>query len=161
MTTLSIGDIAPDFCLPDQSGEVFCLHDQNGKYTVLYFYPRDSTPGCTRQAKDFSANLASFQKLNVQVIGINPDTIESHKKFVEKNDLTIRLLSDEKRDVVEAYGVWKEKSMYGKKFMGVVRSTFIINSEGKICAVWPKVSVPGHIEELLSVLATTVAKNGG
>ena len=154
MKILSIGDEAPDFCLPDMDGEVLCLNDLKGGYAVIYFYPRDGTPGCTRQAKEFSANLPRFHEIGVRVLGISPDSIKSHKKFAEKNDLSVKLLSDEERGVVEAYGAWQEKSMYGKSFLGVVRSTFIIDPKGKIVSLWPKVRVPGHIEEIFSTLET-------
>jgi len=152
MTELDVGDKAPDFCLPDKDGEVLCLKELEGEHVVLYFYPRDGTPGCTRQAKELSAMLPEFEKRGAIVVGVNPDSQESHRKFAEKNGLTVRLLSDEDNSVVESYGVWKMKKMYGKEFLGVVRSTFMIGPDGIIKAVWPKVKVPGHVEEVLAKL---------
>ena len=146
---LKIGDKAPDFCLPDQDGNEVCLKDFTGKHFVLYFYPKDNTSGCTLEAKDFSENIGKFSVKNVTVIGISPDSTSSHQKFISKYDLKIILLSDEKKDVIQKYGAWKLKSMYGREYYGVERSTFIIDPEGKIEYIERKVKVKGHIDNIL------------
>ncbi len=142
-------DLAPDFTLPrDGGGEVLLSSLRPGK-VVLFFYPRDDTSGCTKEAIAFSGMMDTFAKAGVTVLGISKDSIASHDKFRDKHDLTVTLLSDADGDVCERYGVWKEKNMYGKKFMGIERSTFLIDGEGQIARVWRKVKVPGHAEAVL------------
>jgi peroxiredoxin Q/BCP len=123
---MEIGSAVPMFCLPDLAGKQECLRDFEGKWVVLYFYPKDNTSGCTREAMDFSERLAEFEKLNAAVIGISPDSPASHQKFVEKHNLRVLLLSDERHEVADAYGVWKLKRLYGKEYYGVERTTFLI-----------------------------------
>ncbi len=139
---------APDFTLPSTSGEV-TLSSLKGSPVVLFFYPRDDTSGCTKENEAFTALLPDFEALGVKVFGISKDSIASHEKFMAKKDLTVPLLSDEESDVCEKFDTWKEKSMYGKKFMGIERSTFLIDAEGRIAQVWRKVKVPGHAEAVL------------
>lgn len=146
---LTIGDIAPDFTIPETSGTDITLSDQKPSPVVLFFYPRDNTKGCTVEALDFTAALSEFESLGAKVFGISKDSLESHQKFVDKKSLTVPLLSDEHSDVCEKYGVWAEKKMYGKTFMGIVRTTVLIDAEGKIAKVWNKVKVPGHVDEVL------------
>ncbi|MCD6447558.1 MAG: thioredoxin-dependent thiol peroxidase [Thermoplasmata archaeon] len=143
---------AINFCLPDEEGNEVCLDDYKGKWVVLYFYPRDNTSGCTREAKDFSEHMEEFEKLNAVVIGISPDSPESHRKFKEKHSLKVKLLSDESHEVLEKYGVWQLKKLYGKEYYGVVRSTFLISPDGKIVYAWKGVKVKGHVEEVLEKL---------
>ena len=152
MTQLDVGDKAPDFCLPDMNGKEFCLSDLKGKFAVVYFYPKDMTSGCTKEAHDFTEQLDKFNSVNVPVVGISPDSPEKHRKFIEKNDLNITLLSDQGHEVLERYGVWQKKKMYGKEFWGVVRTTFIIDPKGNVAASWHKVNVPGHVDDVLSRL---------
>ena len=142
-------DTAPDFTLPRDGGDSVTLSALRGSAVVLFFYPRDDTSGCTRESIGFSEALQEFADAGVQVFGISKDSVKSHDKFVAKHELKTPLLSDETDTVCEAYGVWKEKKMYGKTFMGIERSTFLIDAEGKIARVWRKVKVPGHVEEVL------------
>ena len=147
------GDKAPDFELPTASGETLKLSKlikAGGKPVVIYFYPKDDTLGCTAEAKDFTRLHADFKKAGVEVIGISPDSPESHQKFARKYDLKVRLAADADKAVANAYGVWVEKSMYGRKYMGVERSTFLIDKSGRIARSWRKVKVPGHAEEVLA-----------
>ena len=144
------GDKAPDFELPTEGGKTFKLSAGKGKPVVVYFYPKDDTSGCTVEAKDFSRLAPDFRKAGVEVIGISPDSVESHQKFQKKHDLTVRLGADTDKAVATAYGVWIEKSMYGRKYMGVERATFLIDAKGRIAKSWPKVKVPGHAEEVLA-----------
>lgn len=146
---LSEGAKAPAFNLPTDDGGKIRLSDLKGLNAVLYFYPKDSTPGCTTEALDFTALMPKFQKANTAVIGISKDSIESHCRFRDKNMLKVILASDEKGEVVEKYGVWQLKKLYGREFMGIVRSTFLIDANGKIARIWPKVKVKGHAEEVL------------
>ena len=148
-----------DFCLPDENGKKICLKDFEGKWIILYFYPKDSTSGCTKEAIDFSEHIDDFKKMNAVVIGISPDSQQSHKKFIEKYNLKIILLSDEEHKVLQKYGVWQLKKMYGREYYGVVRSTFLINPDGKIVHEWRKVKVKGHVEEVLQKLKE-VRQNG-
>jgi peroxiredoxin Q/BCP len=143
------GDKAPDFELPDDSGGKLSLKTFKGQKLVLYFYPKDDTSGCTKEAIDFNALKAAFHKAGTAIVGVSPDTAASHAKFKTKHKLELALASDEPKTVLEAYGVWVEKSMYGRKYMGVERTTFLIDSKGKIAAVWNKVKVPGHAEAVL------------
>lgn len=149
---LKPGDKAPDFKLPSDDGKVYSLKDFKGKKLVLYFYPKDNTSGCTAEACDFRDNIKMFTKNDTVVVGVSKDSIKSHEKFRDKNSLNFPLLSDEEGKMLEAYGVWKEKSMYGKKYMGIERTTFIIDEKGKIQEIFPKVKVNGHIKEILSKL---------
>ncbi|PIN73448.1 peroxiredoxin [Candidatus Woesearchaeota archaeon CG10_big_fil_rev_8_21_14_0_10_45_16] len=140
---------AKSFTLPDQNGQDVSLSDFKGRWVVLYFYPKDNTSGCTLEAHDFTAAKAEFGKLGVEIAGVSPDSVKSHAGFCEKEGLGITLLSDESKKVLEAYGVWQEKSMYGRKYLGVVRSTFLIDPAGNVAYSWSKVSVPGHVKEVL------------
>lgn len=149
---LKENDKAPDFTLTDMDGNQISLNQFSGKKVVLYFYPKDMTSGCTQEACDFRDSHPEFNKLNAVVLGVSPDDAKSHKKFSDKYNLPFTLLSDSEKKVVEAYGVWKEKSMYGKKYMGVERTTFLIDENGIIKKIFPKVKVTGHIEELIEVL---------
>lgn len=145
-------DKAPNFTVPDQNGNDISLSDYKGKWIILYFYPKDMTPGCTTEACNFRDEYSAFQKQGIVVLGLSKDSIDRHKKFEAKHDLPFPLLSDEKGTICEDYGVWQEKSMYGKKFMGIVRSTFIINPKGVIAKVFPKVKVKEHVAEILAEL---------
>lgn len=151
-SALQIGDAAPDFNMPVPGGKAASLHDLKGKNIVLYFYPKDSTPGCTQEAKDFRDNIEIFNELNTEIIGVSKDSISSHAKFAEKHCLPFRLGSDETSGVCEAYGVWKEKSMYGKKYIGIERTTLLIDGNGIIRQIWPKVKVTGHVDEVIKAL---------
>ncbi len=144
-----ISDIAPDFTLPRDGGGEVTLSEQRGRAVVLFFYPRDDTPGCTKESIGFSEQLQAFADAGANVFGISRDTLAKHDKFVAKHGLTTPLLSDEGQTVCEDYGVWVEKNMYGRKSMGIERSTFLIDADGKIARVWRKVKVPGHVDEVL------------
>lgn len=146
------GKKAPDFQLPDAQGKPLRLSSLKGRPVVVYFYPKDDTSGCTAEAKDFTCLIDDFHKAGAEVIGISPDSPASHAKFQDKYNLGVRLLSDEERKAAEAYGVWVEKSMYGRKYMGVERSTFLVDSSGKVARSWRKVKVPGHAEEVLEAV---------
>ncbi len=148
----SEGTKAPDFTLKDGEGKDVTLSKLKGKKVVLYFYPRDDTPGCTTEACSFRDNLARVKKKGALVFGISKDDEKSHQKFAEKFQLNFPLLSDPEGKVIEKYGAWGEKSMYGKKFMGIIRSTFIVDEDGHIMKVFPKVSPQGHAEEVLQAL---------
>jgi peroxiredoxin Q/BCP len=154
---LEDGDKAPDFALPAEDGETIKLSALKGKPAVLYFYPKDDTSGCTMEAKDFTRLAPDFRKAGVEVIGVSPDSVDSHQKFRKKYDLAIRLGTDADKAVANAYGVWVEKSMYGRKYLGVERSTFLIDKAGRIAKSWRKVKVPGHAEEVLAA-AKALAK---
>lgn len=145
---LEIGDSAPLFCLPNQDDIEICLRDLKGKWIVLYFYPKDSTPGCTIEACEFSENLPNFEELNAVILGVSPDSTKSHQRFIEKQNLNFILLSDEKKEVLEQYGVWKLKKLYGREYMGVERSTFIIDPDGKLAKIYRAVKVKGHVQEV-------------
>ncbi len=149
---LNIGDKAPAFTLMDKDGNEVSLSDFMGKKVVLYFYPKDNTPGCTRQACAFAAVYNGFREKNVEVIGISKDSTASHAKFAEKHDLPFVLLSDPERQAIEAYGVWQEKKLYGKVSMGVVRTTFIIDEQGCIEKIMPKVKPDTNAAEILALL---------
>lgn len=146
------GQKAPDFTLPDTSENPVKLSDFKGKWIVLYFYPRDNTPGCTIEAIDFSARKEEFKKLNAVVLGVSKDSCASHQKFTEKKDLTINLLSDEDSRIQKLYDVWKPKKMMGREFLGTVRTTFLINPLGNVEKIWNNVKVKGHAEAVLEVL---------
>ncbi len=147
-----IGQNAPDFSIPDQTGSTVSLKDKKGCWLILYFYPKDNTPGCTTEAKDFSEYLEQFKELGADIIGVSPDNEKSHCKFIDKHDLSIQLLSDPDHQVIEAYGAWRLKKFMGKEYMGVVRSTFLISPDGKIAQVWDKVRVKAHVEKVLQEL---------
>lgn len=140
---------APAFTLPDSKGKKISLKDFNGKKVVVYFYPKDNTSGCTTEACSFRDEYPNFKKLKTVVLGVSADSIESHKKFSDKHELPFTLLSDTDKKVLEKYGVWKEKSMYGKKYMGIERTTVVIDEKGKVVKIFPKVKVKGHVEEVL------------
>lgn len=144
-----LSETAPDFTLPRDGGGEITLSALKPNAVVLFFYPRDDTSGCTKEAIAFTELAKEFEAAGVTIIGISKDSIAKHDKFRDKHSLGVALLSDEESDVCETYGVWKEKSMYGKKFMGIERSTFLIDGTGKIARIWPKVKVPGHAEEVL------------
>ncbi len=150
---LSSGDLAPDFVLPSDEGRPVRLSDFRGKRVVLYFYPKDDTPGCTTQACDLRDHLGVLQELGAVVLGVSPDPVASHGKFRQKYGLNFPLLSDEEHRVAETYGVWKEKNLYGKKTWGIERSTFLIDEEGRIREVWRKVNPKGHAERVREALA--------
>ncbi|SNR69184.1 thioredoxin-dependent thiol peroxidase [Desulfurobacterium atlanticum] len=143
---------APDFCLKDDEGKKNCLKDFKGKWLVLYFYPKDNTPGCTKEAEEFSKLKEEFEKLNAVILGVSPDSVESHKKFKEKKGLTITLLSDPEKEVIKTYGAWKLKKRFGKEYYGVVRTTYLIDPEGKVAHVWKNVRAKGHAEKVLEKL---------
>ncbi len=144
------GQLAPDFTLADQHGKKVTLSKLKGSPVVIYFYPKDDTPGCTKEACDFRDGFASYKQAGAIILGISPDSEESHAKFVKKFDLPFTLLADDDKKVCEAYGVWKEKSMYGKKYMGIDRATFLIDGEGILRGIWHKVKVDGHVDEVLT-----------
>ena len=144
--------IAPDFTLPRDGGDSISLSGLRPGPVVLFFYPRDDTSGCTKEAVAFSAMKAEFDAAGATVIGISKDSVASHEKFRDKHDLTVPLLSDAEDEICEAYGVWTEKNMYGRKFFGIERSTFLIDGSGRIARVWRKVKVPGHAEEVLEAV---------
>lgn len=146
------GDPAPDFALPGADGNTVKLSSLSGGFTVIYFYPKDNTSGCTKEALDFSALKPEFEKLGAKVFGISPDGAKSHAKFRTKHALDVTLLSDEQKAVIEAFGVWTQKKMYGRAYMGVERSTFLIGPDGKIAQCWRGVKVPGHAAEVLDAL---------
>ncbi len=149
---ISIGNNAPQFTLSTNGGGQFSLADATGKYLILYFYPKDDTPGCTKEAIGFSEASAAFDTQNAMVVGVSRDTVKKHDKFVGKYDLRIPLISDEDGGLCEAFGTWVEKSMYGKTYMGIERATFLISPDGKVLHIWRKVKVRGHVEEVLAQL---------
>lgn len=149
---IAVGKKAPAFTLPSSSGATVSLKDLKGKTVVLYFYPKDNTPGCTQEACDFRDNFARIQAAGALVFGVSADSIASHRKFQQKLELPFELLSDESHTMLEAYGAWKEKSMYGRTFMGIERSTVVIDANGVVKHMFPKVKVKGHVDEILAVL---------
>ena len=150
---LEKGDEAPGFCLPNQKGEEVCLVSLRGRWVILYFYPKDNTKGCTLEAIDFTMNKERIEKMGATVLGVSPDSVESHQGFCDKHGLTITLLSDPDHGVLEAYEVWQLKMMYGREFQGVVRSTFLLDPEGRIANVWRRVNVADHVEAVIEKLA--------
>ncbi len=146
------GAKAPDFCLPDKDDKDTCLKDFLGRWVVVYFYPKDNTPGCTREACDFTERLADFEGMDAAVIGISTDSPASHRKFAKQHNLTIHLLSDPEHKVIDAYGAWQPKKFMGKEFLGTVRSTFLVDPQGRIAFVWPKVNPWGHADEVKAKL---------
>ena len=152
---LKEGDKAPAFTVQSDSGTKISLKDLKGKRVVLYFYPKDMTPGCTQEACDFRDSMSRLKKLDAVVLGVSKDGVESHQRFKKKEDLTFPLLSDTDGKICEAYGVWKEKSLYGRKYMGIERVTFVIGPKGKIEKIFPKVKVKGHVDEILAYCKET------
>lgn len=150
--TVTIGKKAPDFSLPRDGGGTISLSDYKGQKVILYFYPKDDTSGCTKQACTLNENLSSFNKLKAQIIGVSKDSVKKHDKFKEKYGLQFPLASDEIGTTCEDYGVWVEKSMYGRKYMGIERTTFLIDETGKIERIWNKVKIEGHEQELMDAL---------
>lgn len=155
MNALQINDKAPGFTLKDADGQIYSLDQFKGKRIVLYFYPKDDTPGCTKEACAFRDDYKDYTDNGIVIIGISKDNARSHKKFAEKFELPFILLSDEDKEVMQAYGAWGEKSMYGKTFMGVIRKTFLIDEDGKIVKIYPKVRVNGHSEAILKEFGIT------
>ncbi|MEM6622408.1 MAG: thioredoxin-dependent thiol peroxidase [Pseudomonadota bacterium] len=152
MADLEIGAAAPAFTLPADGGKTVSLSDLAGQKVVLYLYPRDDTPGCTKEAIGFTEKKAEFEAAGAVVLGLSKDTVAKHDKFIAKHDLGVTLLSDEDNAVIDAYGSWVEKSMYGKKSMGIERSTFLIDGQGNLARIWRKVKVPGHVDEVLEAV---------
>ena len=149
-------ELAPNFKIPSSNNVEFELKNNKNKFLIIYFYPRDNTPGCTNEAKDFSKLYKEFKKLNCEIFGISKDSIESHKKFISKFKIPFQLLSDEKIVVLKKYRAWGEKSMYGKKFMGIKRTTVLISPKGKIMKIWNNVKVKEHAKEVLSCLKESI-----
>ncbi len=149
---LAIGNQAPAFSLPNQDDVEISLRDLEGKWIVLYFYPKDNTPGCTTEACDFTQAVPSFDELNAVILGVSPDSPKKHRSFIEKQNLDITLLADETTEVAKAYGVWQMKKNYGKEYMGIVRSTFLIDPSGKLAHIWSNVKVAGHSHAVKAVL---------
>jgi len=147
---------APDFKIPSSNNSEFQLKKNKKQFIVIYFYPKDNTPGCTNEAKDFTKLYKQFKKLNCEIVGVSKDSIESHKKFINKFKIPFQLLSDEKIIALKKYGAWGEKSMYGKKFMGIKRKTVLINPKGKIIKIWNNVKVKDHVKEVLSYLKEVI-----
>lgn len=154
MPELKIGQKAPDFTLPTDGGGTFTLSKLKGQKVVLYFYPKDDTPGCTTESCGFRDSKPAFEKLNAAIIGISKCSVKKHDKFKAKYELNFPLASDEEGNVCETFGTWVEKSMYGKSYMGIERSTFLIDEQGNIAAIWRKVSVTGHVEEVAKAIKT-------
>ncbi len=152
MSSMKVGDKVPDFTTLDDNGKPVSIADFRGKSVVLYFYPKDDTSGCTREACDFRDAFPRFGKIDAEVIGVSPDSVESHRKFKKKYELPFKLLADEGHKLADKFGVWKEKSMYGRKFMGIERTTVLIDPNGRVARIFPKVRVPGHVEEVESAL---------
>lgn len=150
--TADVGKAAPAFSAPTDGGGKLSLKDLKGSKVVLYFYPKDDTPGCTKEAIAFTTHLAQFEAAGAVIVGVSKDSAAKHDKFIAKHDLKIRLISDEDSDICEKYGVWVEKNMYGRKYMGIERATFLIDGNGKIAKVWRKVKVPGHAEDVLAAV---------
>jgi peroxiredoxin Q/BCP len=150
---LKIGDAAPSFALPSTGGTMVRLSDYRGRKVVLYFYPKDQTPGCTREACSFQDALTAMTRKGAVVLGVSTDSVASHEKFRDKYGLRFPLLSDEKREVVKRYGVWKKKSLYGRSFFGIERTTFIIDERGKIARIFPRVKVDGHAQQVLEAIS--------
>ena len=147
---LKIGDPAPFFTCPANGGQTVSLSDFANRKLVIYFYPKDNTPGCTTEAIDFTAAVKDFDKANTSIVGVSADSVKKHENFIEKYNLGITLLADEGQDMLNAYGVWVQKKMYGREFMGIERATYLIGSDGKIEQIWRKVKVKGHVEAVLA-----------
>ena len=149
---LEVGSKAPDFTVPNQDGKLVNLDTLSSKWAVIYFYPRDDTPGCTVEANEFTELYSKFEDNNAVVIGVSPDNEAKHCKFIDKYELKVELLADTEKTMLSDYGVWQEKSMYGKTYMGVARTTYLINPDGQISEAWPKVKAKGHAEAVLNRL---------
>jgi len=147
---LEIGDSVPDFTLPADDGSNVTPADFRGRKLVIYFYPKDNTPGCTKEAIGFTELMQAFAEADTEILGISKDSIQKHRNFRSKHDLAIRLASDAESDVCERFGVWQEKRLYGRSFMGIVRATFLVDRDGRLARLWPKVKVKGHAEEVLA-----------
>lgn len=147
---LKIGDLAPSFTCPANGGQTVSLSDFAKRKLVIYFYPKDNTPGCTTEAIDFTAAVKDFDKANTSIVGVSADSVKKHENFIEKHNLGITLLADEGQDMLNAYGVWVQKKMYGREFMGIERATYLIGADGKIEQIWRKVKVKGHVEAVLA-----------
>lgn len=156
--TLEIGRLAPDFTLPANHGQSVSLSDFRGKFVVLYFYPRDNTPGCTQEAVDFRDAIQEFDARNAVVLGVSPDSLKSHEKFIAKHELPFLLLSDEDHQVAARYGVWQLKKMAGRTYYGIVRSTFVIDPQGRLIREWRNVKVKGHVQDVLQFLDAAKAE---
>ena len=152
MSILEVGKKAPHFELPNQDEETKTLDDYKGKWLVTYFYPKDDTPGCTVEAQEFTEEIESFTKEDAVIVGVSPDNAAKHCKFIDKHSLDVELLADTEKKMLEDYGVWQEKQMYGKTYMGVVRTTYLINPAGEIAEAWTKVKAKGHAEAVLERL---------
>jgi len=150
--TLTLGTAAPDFSMPTAGGGAIALSDLAGHWAVIYFYPKDDTPGCTKEAIAFTDHIKAFDALGAKIIGVSRDTVAKHDKFKAKHNLAVTLASDEAGKMTEDYGVWTQKSMYGKTYMGIQRATVLINPDGEIAHIWPKVRVKGHVEDVLETL---------
>lgn len=151
---LTVGDKAPAFNLPRDGGDSVSLGDFKGRKLVIYFYPRADTPGCTREAMDFSSLRAKFARADTEILGVSADPVEAQEAFKKKHGLTVSLLSDQAHAMLKAYGAWGKKSMYGKTFMGIIRSTYLVGADGRIARIWPKVKVEGHAAEVLEAAKT-------
>ncbi len=151
------GQQAPEFCLNDKNENKVCLNNYLGKWLILYFYPKDNTSGCTKEAVEFSEEIEIFKKYNAEIIGISPDSEKSHTRFIEKHNLKITLLSDPDKETLKSYDVWQLKKMYGREYYGVVRSTFLINPDGNIDQIWNKVKVKEHVEDVLCALKKNIS----
>ncbi|RYM00003.1 thioredoxin-dependent thiol peroxidase [Sporolactobacillus sp. THM7-7] len=154
---LEVGNNVPDFTLESTDGKKISTSDLKGKNVVLYFYPKDMTPGCTAEACDFRDQNSRFKEIDTAVIGISPDPVEKHRKFTEKHDLPFTLLADTDHAVAKAFGTWQKKKTFGREYMGIVRSTFVINKEGKVVKVWPKVKVKSHVDEVYQFVKENLA----
>jgi thioredoxin-dependent peroxiredoxin len=154
---MKVGQSAPEFIAVDRQGKSTSFQDLNSQWLVLYFYPKDNTPGCTTQAIEFTKQLPQFQQLDTQVVGISPDSIASHGKFIDKHHLKIILLSDPEHQIAEDYGVWQLKKFMGKEYMGIIRSTFLIDSSGKIAQIWSNVKVKNHVDSVLAQVRSLVS----
>ena len=150
------GESAPDFCLPNQDGDEVCLKELRGRWVVLYFYPKDNTSGCTREATEFTERKGDFESLGTVILGVSPDSVKSHANFIVKKGLGLTLLSDPEHEVLEKYGAWQLKKRYGREYMGVVRSTFLIDPGGRIAHSWRNVRVKGHVDAVLEKLRELV-----
>ncbi len=150
---IEVGVKAPEFCLPNQDDVEICSRDLKGKWIVLYFYPKDSTPGCTTEACEFTEAMPQFGEMDAIILGVSADSTKRHRNFIEKQNLSITLLSDESTEMMQEYGVWQLKKNYGREYMGIVRSTFIIDPKGVVVAAWDKVRVKGHVEAVKEKLA--------
>ena len=153
MITLEVGDKAPDFQTQNQDGKTISLSDFKGKKLILYFYPKDNTPGCTAEACNFNDNYSDLIEKGFEVVGVSPDSIESHQKFIAKYNLSFHLIADTNKEIINKYGVWGEKNMYGKKSMGLLRTTFVIDEEGKIAHIFKRVQTKDHTNQILQKIS--------